>query len=101
MQAVSTIQPSYAFTSLMATSSDFGEVVMHSALAIVAFSQGRKSEGIKALLEVALATLDEEGLSATAIHVDMALSLLKLHEAEEKVLRAAVNRAERRKPALH
>lgn len=74
---------------------------MRSALAIVAFSQGSKSEGIKALLEVALLTLDEEKLSGIAIHVDMALSLMKLDEAEEKVRRAASKRAERRKHALH
>lgn len=74
---------------------------MRSALAIVAFSQGSKSEGIKALLEVALLTLDEEGLPEIAIHVDMALSIMKLDEAEEKVRRAASNRVKRRKLALH
>lgn len=74
---------------------------MRSALAIVAFSQGSKSEGIIALLEVALMTLDEEGRPTIAIHVDLALALLKMERAEEKVRLAASNRAKSRKPALH
>jgi hypothetical protein len=49
---------------------------MRSALEIVAFSQGNKSLGVLALLDVALKALDEEGMPVIAIHVDLALALL-------------------------
>lgn len=74
---------------------------MHSALEIVAFSHHSKREGVIALLAVALKALDEEGLSAIAVHVDLACALLKMDEAEIKVRRAASKRAERHKEVMH
>lgn len=50
---------------------------MQSALEIVAFTQGSRSKGIAALLQVALRALDEEGMPGIAVHVDLALALLK------------------------
>ena len=74
---------------------------MRSALAIVAFSQGNKSEGVTALLEVALTALDEEGLSTIAVYVDMALALLKTDKADKQVRPTVRNRMRSRKSALH
>jgi hypothetical protein len=72
---------------------------MHSALEIVAFSHNSKSTGVIALLQVALRALDEEGRGVIAVHVDMALALLKLEDAEQKVQSAAM--CARRKEAVH
>lgn len=49
---------------------------MKSALAIVAFSRATKHQGIKALLETALAALDDSGNHLVAAHVDLALAVM-------------------------
>ena len=74
---------------------------MRSALEIVAFSHGTPSEGITALLQVALEALHDEGMPAIAIHVDMALALLKMEAAEEEVRLSASKRAGDQKHFLH
>lgn len=72
---------------------------MRSALEIVAFSHQTKTTGIIALLEVALKALDEEGRGVIAIHVDAALGLLRLEDAEDKIQSAATYA--RRKKVVH
>ena len=72
---------------------------MRSALEIVAFSHNSKPAGVIALLEVALKALDEDRRAVIAIHVETALALLKLEQAEEMVQNAAMSA--RRKEAVH
>lgn len=52
------------------------EEILRAALEAVAFTQGCPIVGVIALLETALEALDKAGLKHTAIHVDMALSVL-------------------------
>jgi hypothetical protein len=63
---------------------------VRSALKIVAFSNGTKFDGIIALLETALAALDEENCREAAAYIDMAInsynckSRLKYNDGLEK-----------------
>lgn len=49
---------------------------MKSALNIVAFANSSQAEGIRALLETALAALDKTDHTLAAAYVDMALHLI-------------------------
>lgn len=74
---------------------------MQSALEIVAFAQGRKSEGIAALLQVALRALDEEDMPSIAVHIDMALALLKADCVKADEVRQLSERIQKRIKLVH
>ncbi|HEX9806605.1 MAG TPA: hypothetical protein VGA34_06900 [Alteraurantiacibacter sp.] len=64
---------------------------MHSALNIVAFSNNSRFEGIRALLETAVAELDKEGHQLAAAYTDLALAALLLGRESNAVEKAFDN----------
>ena len=98
-QAVSSVQYDAYVKPLVA--SPLREGTMHSALEIVAFTHNSKSAGIGALLEVALKALDEEGFAVVAIHVDMALAVLRAENQEIREQRKVPAEIVRRKRLVH
>lgn len=58
---------------------------MRSALALVAFSQGCEMTGIVALLRTALDALDRSEHPATAVHLEIALTLLRDRIASQQI----------------
>lgn len=74
---------------------------MQSALEIVAFKQGCRAKGIAALLQVALRALDEEGMPGIAVHVDLALALLKADCAAPDEMQRLSARINKRIKLIH